>query len=123
MITDDRTVGEWLKDNREAKGLSLRKLAAQLELSPSYISDIENGNRRVTETLARSITVELGLSFDEAMARAALLGTDVERYLRRNPDAVALVRCIAARRVQPETCEQWLKNINELSAPSQQGDE
>ena len=42
---DDRAVGREMRDLRERRGLTLRQLAARLELSPAYISDLERGNR------------------------------------------------------------------------------
>lgn len=113
MIGNDKTFGEWLRDARAAKGVTLRCLNRQLGISPSYLCDIENDRRIPAEELMHKITDSLELDFDEAMARAALLGEDTRRYLKRNPDAVALIREIARLRVQGEYCDQWRRNINE----------
>lgn len=44
---------ETLRARREGLGLSLREVARRASLSPAYVSDVERGNRRVTEKLAR----------------------------------------------------------------------
>lgn len=43
---------EYLKELRKAKGLSLRQIAPKLDISFSYYSDIENGNRNPSIELA-----------------------------------------------------------------------
>ena len=41
--------GEYVKARREALGKSLRGLAAELEMTPAYLNDIEKGNRYAPE--------------------------------------------------------------------------
>lgn len=40
-----KTYGDFIKQKREANGLSVRGLAAQLGITPAYVSDLEKGNR------------------------------------------------------------------------------
>ena len=40
--------GEHIRSYRISRGLGLRELARHAEVSPSFLSDIERGNRRVT---------------------------------------------------------------------------
>ena len=42
---DPQTYGAFVRQKREAKGLSVRRLAAKLEVTPVYLSDLERGNR------------------------------------------------------------------------------
>ena len=37
--------GDYIKARRESLGKSIRGLAAELEMTPAYLSDIEKGNR------------------------------------------------------------------------------
>ena len=37
--------GEYINKKRQQKGKTLRGFAEELDISPSYLSDIENGNR------------------------------------------------------------------------------
>lgn len=46
---DSGTFGEFIKARREALGKSLRGLAAEIDLTPMYLSDIEKGNRYAPE--------------------------------------------------------------------------
>lgn len=95
MSNDARTFGEWLQDSRKASRASLRTVAAVVGISPSYLSEIENDRRVPAEDVLQRICDAVSLDFDEAMARACRLGESTERYLKRHPEAVALIRRIA----------------------------
>jgi transcriptional regulator with XRE-family HTH domain len=43
-----KSFGETIRTKREAMGLLLRQVAAQLEIDPSFLSRIETGNKRPT---------------------------------------------------------------------------
>ena len=50
--------GEFVKALREALGKSIRGLAAELDMTPAYLSDIEKGNRYAPEKhLAKMVEV------------------------------------------------------------------
>jgi transcriptional regulator with XRE-family HTH domain len=58
-------VGQRLRAEREAHGLSLRELARRLEISPSALSQIETGRSRPSVGTLYAIVTELGMSLDE----------------------------------------------------------
>jgi transcriptional regulator with XRE-family HTH domain len=62
-------IGSRLRVERERQGLSLRKLASRLEISPSALSQIETGRSRPSVSTLYAIVSELGISFDELFAR------------------------------------------------------
>ena len=66
-------VGERLRVARQERGLSLRGFADRLGVSPSLISQIENGRARPSVNTLYAMAGELGVSIDE------LLFTDEER--------------------------------------------
>jgi len=43
-----KSLGEKLRELREARGLLLREVAAQMEVDPSLLSKIERGDKRAT---------------------------------------------------------------------------
>lgn len=45
-----KTLGEKLRELREAKGLLLRQVAAELDVDPSFLSKIERGDKRPTKS-------------------------------------------------------------------------
>jgi transcriptional regulator with XRE-family HTH domain len=56
-----KSFGETIRTKREAMGLLLRQVAAQLEIDPSFLSRIETGNKRPT----REQVVQLATVLDE----------------------------------------------------------
>lgn len=64
--------GEMIKDEIEYRGLSQRKLAAQMGISPTLLNEILNGKR--------SISTEYALLFEAA------LGIDADIWIRLQAD-------------------------------------
>src|SRR3954454_23723420 len=90
----ERTLGDTIREARIAKGPSLRDLAKALEITPSYLSDIENDRRVPSEDVLGRIANLLGLDYDLLMAQAGRFGGDAERYMKRHPTAGVLFRKI-----------------------------
>jgi transcriptional regulator with XRE-family HTH domain len=86
------TLGQQIRDARVAAGLSLRALARQLEVAPSYMNDIENDRRVPSETVLRRIASELDLDADLLLAAAGRVGEGAREYIRANPTAGVLFR-------------------------------
>jgi transcriptional regulator with XRE-family HTH domain len=60
-------VGDRLRDVRNARGLSLRALAARLGVLASLISQVETGRARPSVRTLYAIATELGISLDELL--------------------------------------------------------
>jgi transcriptional regulator with XRE-family HTH domain len=101
------TLGDYVRQARLAKALSLRDLAAKLDLAPSYLSDIENDRRVPSEEVLRRLSTELELDFDQLMAFAGRFGDRADRYLKRNPTAGRLFRRLS----EANLGEQELKKL------------
>lgn len=73
--TDYQTFGDMLSQKRISMGLTLRELAAQLNISPPYLTDIEKNRRRPFEydRLQRLVKI-LGLTKSEADSLYDLAG-------------------------------------------------
>src|SRR5581483_7280097 len=78
-------LGQRLRAAREAHGISLRALAKQIEVSPSFISQVELGRAKPSVRTLYALVTALGISLDDVM-------TDEE------PPAVPLV---------PEPAPSW----------------
>jgi transcriptional regulator with XRE-family HTH domain len=81
---DSKSLGDLIREARTPKG-SLRDFAKKLDITPSYLSDIENDRRIPAEEVLRRIAELLELDFDELMAKAGRFGEDAERYMRKHP--------------------------------------
>ena len=82
--------GEFVKAKRTEKGISLRKLAEELEIVPAYMSDIEKGRRYPPDTekmykIAEVLTLdqeETDTLFDlAAYSRANGVSPDLSDYV------------------------------------------
>lgn len=56
-VDDPRIVGRDMRALREKRGKSLRAVAALMDFSPAYLSDLENGRRAWNHNLITSFTI------------------------------------------------------------------
>ena len=77
MANGAQSLGNAIREGRVAKDMTLRELARELRISPSYLSDIENDRRVPAEDILRRIAELLNLSFDDLMALAGRFGEDL----------------------------------------------
>lgn len=111
---DAKTLGEIIRGARIPKG-SLREFAKKFDITPSYLSDIENDRRVPAEDVLRQIAGVLALDFDELMARAGRFGEEADRYMRRHPTAGVLFRQISDSNLPEDDLTKLLKNAKELA--------
>jgi len=71
----DETARKRLKEARVNAGLSLRDLAAQTDISPSQLSQIERGKSEPSVSSLFKLVAALGISLDELMGGEAIDGT------------------------------------------------
>ena len=103
-----------MRDARIAKEKSLREIARILEITPSYMSDIENDRRIPSEDVLRNITKLLDLDFDHLMALAGRFGEAADRYMKKQPIAGVLFRRISENNLPEEDLRALLKKAEEL---------
>jgi transcriptional regulator with XRE-family HTH domain len=107
--TSGTSLGQQVRDARVAAGLSLRALARQLDVAPSYVNDIENDRRVPSEAVLRRMASELGLDADLLLAAAGRVGEGAREYIREQPAAGMLFRRLSDARMD----EQGLKKLLE----------
>jgi transcriptional regulator with XRE-family HTH domain len=112
-------LGDTIREARVRKDLSLRELARKLDVTPSYLSDIENNRRVPAEDLLRKISKELGLDFDDLMARAGRFGDEAVRYMMRTPAAGVLFRKLAEQNAPVDVVETLIKRTEILAGKAE----
>jgi transcriptional regulator with XRE-family HTH domain len=110
----DMTLGAFIRGARIAKGLKLRGLALRLDVTPSYVSDIENDRRVPSEDVLGKVAAELDLEFSNLVARAGRLPAGAERYMRQTPAATTLFRRITEQRFSEEEIQELMTRADEL---------
>lgn len=111
---DSKTLGDVIREARTPKG-SLREYAKKLDITPSYLSDIENDRRVPAEDVLRRIAELLELDFDDLMARAGRFGEDADRYMRKHPTAGVLFRQLSDSNLAEDDLAKLLKKAEELA--------
>ena len=111
--------GEYLKQKREEKQISLRELARRLEVSAPFLSDVEN-NRRAPLTEERLATLadvlnlseaEKAVMYDIVGHQKGLLAPDLNPYVNDRPYVNAALR--TARNLEANE-DDWKMFIEEL---------
>ena len=110
----DKTLGDVVREARAARDLRLRELARRLEVTPSYVSDIENNRRVPSEDVLQRIAVELELPMENLVALAGRLGSGAERYLRQTPVATTLFRRISAENLTESEIRDLMEHVERL---------
>lgn len=116
MIRENMPFGEYIKQMRERLGKTLRAFAAEVEISPAYLCDIENGNRkppeRFLERLSEALEIreadELNRFYDLAGVSKNGQHTDINSYIDALPSARMALRTAKDNNF---TDEDWLELI------------
>ena len=102
-----KSLGERIRELREAHDLSLRELARKIEKSAAYLSDVELGRRQPSDEVIQLIAAALKLSEDiffahdtrpplseirRRVARDPMLGFAFRRVLDSNISADDLIK-------------------------------
>ena len=65
MKNNSLPFGEYVKQRREQLGKTMRAFAAEVEISPAYLCDIENGNRKAPERFLEKFVKALEIKDSE----------------------------------------------------------
>lgn len=88
--------GEILKDEIEYRGLSQRKLAAQMGISPTLLNEILNGKRAVSTQYALLFEAALGIDAEPLVKLQADYDMQMARSDKSFLERLANVRKLAA---------------------------
>jgi len=115
-----KILGDLLRATRIAKGYSLRKFASMVDVSPTYLSQVEQGkvDRPPTAERVRSMAELLGQDPDEWIALAGRIPDDLRDIIKSEPQAMpALLR--AAKGL---TADELRKLTDEIRDRKKDGD-
>jgi transcriptional regulator with XRE-family HTH domain len=85
------SIGDYIRRQRQAAQLSLRKLAAQSGISAAVLQEVENGLRDPSGTIVQSVARVLRMSAETLQLQAGVIDpkelddNDVVREIRRDP--------------------------------------
>ena len=108
-----KIIGEYIRELRNAKDLSVRELAKRLGLSAPFISDVELGRRHPSEQVLLKFARELGTSVAELRKRDARAPIpELRRMTARNPAMGFALRKVVEDGVDPEDLLRYLNQRN-----------
>lgn len=89
MNENEMAFGKFIEEKRKALGLTLRGFAAELDIAPAYMSDIEKGRRYPPDKKLDEIAQILKLNETEknsmldlaAMAKTKTVSSDLPEYI------------------------------------------
>jgi HTH-type transcriptional regulator, competence development regulator len=85
--------GKILKENRMNAGLTLREFAGKIEISPGYLSDLENEKvAPPSEKLILEMAKILGIEKDDLLRAAEKVDPEVTEYVAQEPRAADFLR-------------------------------
>src|ERR1700680_4499917 len=85
-----KSVGDFIRTQRELMSLSLRQLAETAKVSNPYLSQIERGVYTPSAQVLKGIADALDLSAEALFQRAVLLDNPFERPAQRVEDAIRM---------------------------------
>ena len=118
MAKSHHTFGDLLRATRVAKGYSLRKFAQMADMSPTYLSQVEQGKieRPPTADRVQKMAELLGQNVDEWIALAGRVSKEMEQILHSNPEGMpALLR--AAKGLTAEQLRQLAEEAERKKQP------
>lgn len=112
--TPMKTLGEFIREKREAAGLSLRELARRVEITAPFLSDIELGRRAPAEKNLALIAKELGIPLGEIQQydhRETV--SDFKAIIESNPALAGVFRTqLKQLKAGSITAEELAKKLN-----------
>lgn len=90
MSRNQKTFGQILREKRIAKGYSLRKFAELVDVSPTYLSQVEQDKVVTPPTVERlnRMAEVLGESSDEFVSLAGRVPEDLPRIIQSRPETI-----------------------------------
>jgi len=120
MNENEQVFGKFIEERRKALGITLRGFAAELDIAPAYMSDIEKGRRyppdKKLDDIARILKLE-GTDKEKLLDMAALtrvntVSPDLPEYIMDKDLARVALRRAKAGNLSDEGWQEVIDLIN-----------
>src|ERR1700726_921238 len=94
MAVGREKFGQFVRREREAKGIGLREMSKMIGVSPTYLSKVERDEfPPPAEDKVKSIAAIIKVDVDELLARAGKVASELSDIIKRHPvELAALLR-------------------------------
>jgi len=103
------TLGQAIQEARSLCDKTLRDVAKEVGVAPSFISDIENGNRNPSAEVLKRIADAVGKSYDDLKKFDTRVDAGFKALVRQEPEIAVLMRKIQSN---PEFAKRVLAQMN-----------
>jgi|SRR5581483_12221215 len=109
-----KTLGQFIKDLRDKKDLSLRELAGKINCSAAFLSDIELGKRFPSEEILTKLAFILGIKKIE-LEKYDVRGDveDFKKMSHADPGYAFAFRQVVEKKIDPKDLLNAIKKIQE----------
>jgi transcriptional regulator with XRE-family HTH domain len=120
MNENELVFGKFIEERRKAHGITLRGFAAELDIAPAYMSDIEKGRRYPPDKKLDDIARILKLTAEEkdrlldmaAMTRTKSVSPDLPEYIMEKDLARVALRRARDGKLSDEGWREVIDLIN-----------
>lgn len=120
-----QTFGSFIRQRREALGLSSRALALDLGLTPAYLMDIEKGNRAAPRKYFQALIDRLDITGDDLATFYDLAGKsrndqydDLNPYLGKREKARVALRVARDLDLSNEAWQEIILHMQNMTNPA-----
>ena len=119
---DERSFGQFIRQRREELEKTVRGFAAELDITPAYLSDIEKGNRYAPKNYLDKLKEVLKISEDDEQEFEDLASVsrgssfeDINCYLGKTRMARVALRRARDSQISDDEWEKFINDIDKSS--------
>ena len=119
---DERSFGQFIRQRREELGKTVRGFAAELDITPAYLSDIEKVNRYAPKNYLDKLKEVLKISEDDEQEFEDLASVsrgssfeDINCYLGKTRMARVALRRARDSQISDDEWEKFINDIDKSS--------
>ena len=112
------TFGSYIRKLRIKNDIGQRELAKKISIAPSYLNDMEKDKRAAPKNeLIKKISIilkaDLRLLYDLAGHSKQTIASDIEEYIKNNPNIISLLRTVKESKISNEEIRQLEKKMGQ----------
>ncbi len=85
-------MAQLLREIRAKRGASVRQVARQVGVDPSYVSRVERGEKQASPAFRQRLVDHYGVSADDLELAAGSVPTDIAAILKGHPEVMQELR-------------------------------
>ena len=112
-----KTFGSYIRELRIKHNIGQRELAKKIGVAASYLNDIEKEKRtapknELIKKLSTILKADLNIMFDLAGNSKKAVASDIEEFVKNNPNIISLLRTVKENKISNEEIKELEKKIS-----------